>query len=189
MKEPTRRYCFETYGPFELPFKNNGTIDSDRLTPFWAMVEHEHPNLPEALGCYIFGVRVGSSARPWYVGKTEKKNFKFEVSQPHKLLYYQEALYQQPDGIALLYLLPRLTDGGKFRKVWRAGSTSVGRLEGMLIATALSRNPRLLNKRSTKHLTQTVVPGYMNEPSGPRSPAAENLAALLGVSNIEAEVK
>jgi hypothetical protein len=156
---------------------------------FWAMVEHEHPNLPEALGCYIFGVRVGSSARPWYVGKTEKKNFKFEVSQPHKLLYYQEALYQQPDGIALLYLLPRLTDGGKFRKVWRAGSTSVGRLEGMLIATALSRNPKLLNKRSTKHLTQTVVPGYMNEPSGPRSPAAENLAALLGVSNIEAEVK
>jgi hypothetical protein len=168
-----------------VPFKENRTIAREGLNLFWATVGHKHPGLPEALGCYIFGIRVGVSIHPWYVGKTEKKSFKFEVIQPHKLLYYQDALEQQPSGVALLYLLPRLTDGGKFRKVWRAGSTSVGRLEGMLIATALSRNPKLLNRLSTKHLTQTVVPGYINEPAGPRSPAAESLAALLGASDKE----
>jgi hypothetical protein len=73
-----------------------------------------------------------------------------------------------------------MTDGGKFRKVWKAGSSSVDRLEGMLIETALMRNPKLSNRKDMKHLTQTIVPGYKNEPKGSRTPEAENLALLLG---------
>jgi hypothetical protein len=178
--EKVRQYRFEPYGPFEMPLEDGPNIAAQRLRDFWTDIELKHPGLPEALGCYVFGIRKGTLMLPWYVGKTEQKSFRFESVQPHKLQHYHDALMQQPGGTALLFLIPRLTDGGKFRKVWTSGSSSVARLEQMLIETAISRNPRLVNQRMIKHLTLTVVPGYRNEPVGSRTPEAEDLAALLG---------
>jgi hypothetical protein len=184
LEEPTKRYRFAPYGPFELPLEGDSTIARKRLGAFWKEIEARHPGLNGAIGCYVFGIRVRAKTLPWYVGKTEKKSFKLEAVQPHKLLYYQEALKAQPGGTALLYLLPRLTDAGNFRTAWKGGSSSVDRLERMLIATALERNPQLLNEKSKRHLTQTIVPGYMNEPRGRRSPEAEHLAVLLGTARV-----
>ncbi len=184
MEEQTRRYRFQPYGPFEMPVDSQhpAVLDKGQLKQFWTAIEALHPGLSEAIGCYIYGIRSKSSELPWYVGKTEKRTFKFEAVQSSKLVYYENALRTQP-GTPMLYLLPRLTDAGSFRTAWKSGSSSVDRLEGMLIATALSRNPKLLNRLKMKHLTQTEVPGYINEPPGPRSKEAKKLAALLGTAS------
>ena len=181
-----RKYHFEPYGPFEIPMEDGSDIARTQLNDFWTAIGSKYPGLPDALGCYIFGVKLKSTVLPWYVGKTEQKSFKFEAVQAHKLLIYHDSLKKQPGGVALLYLIPRMTDGGRFRKVWSSGSSSVARLEQMLIESALARNPDLQNRRMIKHLTLTVVPGYRNEPDGPRTPAAEDLAELLGIGDREA---
>jgi len=180
MAEKVRMYSFKPFGPFELPIEEDAVIAREQLKEFWALVDESCHGLSEALGCYVFAIRSEGTTLPWYVGKTEMRSFRFEAVQSHKLLHYESALRLRRRGTPLLYLLSRMTDGGKFRKVWKDGSSSVGRLEGLIIATALTRNPELLNKRMMKHLTQTQVPGYMNEPPGPRSSEAKALGALLG---------
>ena len=180
VEKQEKQYRFGTFGPFELPLSSRGLVARNELDTFWSAVEAEHPGLAEAMGCYIFSIQLGSSILPWYVGKTEKKTFKFEAVQPHKILHYQDALNEQTGGTALLFLLPRLTDAGKFRKVWKSGSSSVARLEGLLIGTALDRNPKLRNRMMMKHLTQSVVPGYMNDSSTDKSSSARKLSAMFG---------
>jgi len=175
-----RLYRFDTCGPFAVPVKSNQIIDCPALKLFWADVEKAHRSLGKAMGCYIFAIRSEVEELPWYVGKSEKQDFASEAFQPHKILHYQDALEVAKEGIPILYLLPRLTEGGKYRR-WTSPSPSVGRLEGMLIEAAKLRNPDLRNKNMFKHLTQTVVPGFMRD-SRPRSLAADSLAALLGTN-------
>ena len=180
MEKERRQYRFEPFGPFDLPQQGHAMIAADKLKDFWGALASDHPGLPDAIGCYIFGIRIGSSTLPWYVGKTERTSFRSETVQPHKLLVYARALGQARGGFPVLFLLPRMNESGKFRRARKSGSISVDRLERMLIGTALLRNANLLNLRSTKQHTQTVVPGYLNEPVGSRSPQAKRLAALLG---------
>jgi hypothetical protein len=186
MDSPVNFYRFETYGPFELPLIDANDVDFAKLPVFWEKIESEYPGLPEAMGCYVFAIERQFSLLPWYVGKTEKKSFKFESVQFHKTNHYHEALKKAEGKRALLFLLPRLTAGGKFRKVWKGGSSSVARLEGMLIEAALKRNPLLQNRNLLKHLTQTVVPGFCNDGAGDRSEAATLLAQTLGTTKLGA---
>ena len=180
MLEKKRTYNFDTFGPFQLPLETNTVLASRAFKDFWLEIEQSHPGLPDAIGCYVFAIRTPSTTLPWYVGKTEKTSLRFESLQSHKLRLYESALREQANGVPLLYLLPRLTPRGKFRKVWVNGSVSIDNLERMLIGSALSVNKELRNTRSLKHLTQTVVPGYVND-QGLRTPDAEAFAKLLNI--------
>ena len=170
---------FVPEGPF--PIERNGrTVDRTRLSDFWSDVEDSCLGLSDAVGCYIFAIRAGKGVRPWYVGKTEKASFSREVFQPHKLVLYAEALNEVDKGTPLIYFLPKVTSGGKFSKPSLNGVPSIAALEELLIATCLQRNTVLLNKRTTKHLREMEVPGYMNERPGNRSNGAVKLSEVLG---------
>ena len=151
-------------------------------------VEKGSSGLSDAVGCYIFAIRAGRGVLPWYVGKTERASFRKEVFTPHKLVLYAEALHGRK-GTGLIYFLPNVTPGGKFRKPSLNKVPAIGALEELLIATCLQRNTDLLNKRTTKHLREIEVPGYMNEKPGPRNANARKLAEVLGAVKSERSTK
>lgn len=172
---------FNSYGPFEVPIEDRRVTEA-KLNEFWKYeVGAKHQNLKNAVGCYIFATRHGNSARPWYVGKTERASFKDEAFQPSKLLSYINALKNSTRGTAELYLIARITESGRFRRATkkRKGSVSITKLEELLIGACLSKNPDLLNKRTAGYLKKIQVPGYMNEPPGKRSKEAQHLKRLL----------
>ena len=173
--------AYQVFGPFNL-HKSGKLVDKHYRKNFWTDVEHRAPGLPNALGCYVFGIKAAKGAFPWYVGKTEKGNFRGETWTPHKLNLYNEALNfgKKKKGTPQLFLIARRTKGGKFAKPRRSGIGDVRALENLLIGTCLLRNRHLLNAKQTKHLRSIVVPGYMNEQPGARPKAASELAKLLG---------
>ena len=171
-------------GPFQVSRKG-GMVDRDNIGDFWQRVDEYCPGLSDAVGCYIFGIRAGRGVRPWYVGKTERASFRKEVFTPHKLVLYGEALNEVRKGTAMLYFIAKSTPTGKFRRPTSGNVPAIGALEELLIGTALQKNPNLLNKRTTKHLREIEVPGYMNEKRGPRTKSAKALADVLGARKNE----
>jgi hypothetical protein len=123
---------------------------------------------------------VKTSARPWYVGKTEKASFKKEAFQLQKLEHYRNVLKTHKRGISQLYLIAKVQDDGKLRRPGKNGVRSIRKLEELLIGACLIKNPKLVNKSTTRHLKEIHVPGYMNETPGARSFEARHLAKLLG---------
>src|SRR5580658_6869980 len=111
--ETRKIYRFEPYGPFLLPLETQSVLAERELSGFWSAVDEQVPGLPSAVGCYIFSIGIRGRELPWYVGKTERRNFRFETTQPHKLRHYEAAL-RKYRGKPLLYLIPRITDGGSF---------------------------------------------------------------------------
>jgi len=169
---------YTVFGPFEIPRAGN-MVDGRRYRTFWRDVEEQHPGLPTAVGCYVFAIRAAKGARPWYVGKTEKHNFKGEAWTPHKLLLYNKALNDRGKGKPLLYLIAKHTKGGRLAKPRRGGIGEIRALENLLIGSCILRNSKLLNVKQTKHLRGIVVPGYMNGKRGALSKSARSVARLL----------
>jgi hypothetical protein len=172
---------FQPFGPFKLP-RHGKIIDTDRLPEFWADVDRENPGLPRAVGCYVFAIKAAKGAKPWYVGKTEKRNLKGETCAPHKLNVYNKALNSHKRGTPFLYLIAKRTRRGRFAKSRKGGIGEVRALENLLIGTCILRNSKLLNAKQVKHPKGIVVPGYMNELPGARSLPAKALAKLLGTN-------
>jgi hypothetical protein len=78
---------YSVFGPFEIP-RAGGIVNDRAGRKFFGDVERECRGLSAAVGCYVFAISAAKGARPWYVGKTEKHNFKGEAWTPHKLLLY-----------------------------------------------------------------------------------------------------
>jgi hypothetical protein len=170
---------FQSFGPFKMP-RNGSLIDTSQCTKFWQNIEQERHGLSLAVGCYVFAMRAGKGAKPWYVGKTEKRNFKDEILSVHKLNVYARALNQRKRGTPVLYLIAKQTKGGKYAKPRKGGIGDVHALENFLIGSCLLRNNKLLNVKQVKHPRGIIVPGYMNEAPGARTKSAKTLAKLLG---------
>jgi hypothetical protein len=169
---------YEPFGPFEIPTKGR-LIDRFESAQFWEEVRRRSFGLPGAVGCYVFAIRAGKGAKPWYVGKTEKGNFKGETWSPHKLNIYNEALSGRKRCTPLLYLIAKRTSSGRYAKPRKRGIGEIRALENLLIGVCLLRNRELLNVKQTKYPKGIVVPGYMNANRGARSAPAKDLAKLL----------
>ena len=105
---PPRNY--RVYGPLDIPRTDDlRQVDRKRLSGFWKNANDAASELATATGCYIFGIRAGKGARPWYVGQA-KKSFKNECFTPHKLLYYNTAVLKR-QGTPIMFLVARMTPG------------------------------------------------------------------------------
>jgi hypothetical protein len=171
---------FRPYGPFEIPI-NEDEVDKKELNAFWKQIDEIYPGLPDAIGCYVFAIRFKNAASPWYVGKTERRSFKREAFELHKLGHYRNVLKIRKRGTPHLYLIAKLSPtGDHFRKPATKGEKSVKQLEELLIGSCLTKNPDLFNQSMTKFLRHLSVPGYMHDKRGARTLEARNLAKLLG---------
>lgn len=170
---------YEVYGGFEIPRKPNkrSVVDARDRNELWRKVHEAKDYLQCALGCYIFALRKrGGGIVPWYVGKTCRQGFIRECFEPHKLVYFNEVVAGEA-GVPLLYLIARVTPGGKFTKSFPARESDY--LETLLIGMALQRNPSLKNVTRTKLLKELHVPGLVNSRANPRKGPVADLMAMF----------
>ena len=171
---------YGVFGPFKVPRRDSRRIVTPRqLRDFWEGVGEKHPGLPDASGCYIFGISASGGARPWYVGQA-KRAFRKECFTPHKLLRYNEALADRKRGKPILLLLARQTSGGRFAN--QLSDREANNLENLLIHNCLRANRKLLNISKTSFLKEAEIPGLLNSPPGAPS---ESTVFLRGLLNLE----
>jgi hypothetical protein len=174
---------FQVNGPFRVPRNCNRLVarDASAKREFWMQVDAAERGLSAACGCYIFVLSPrGGGAKPWYVGMTEKRGFRDECFQPHKINLYNEALAGYDKASPCLYLISKLTSGGKeFAQSSANGHADIVALEDFLIGIAYSQNQELLNIRGTKFFKKAVIPGLMNTPPGRLLPPQAAIRRLL----------
>ena len=146
---------------------------------FWnEEVEENDPGLANASGCYIFGIRAGKGATPWYVGQA-KNTFQDECFTDSKLLRYNKVLAGGEKGTPILLLLARKTPKGK--SVKSLTKLEADSLENLLIYNCLRANQRLLNISGTSFFKEARIPGLLNSPQGAPLAGASFLRRLLNL--------
>ncbi len=175
---------FHSYGPFDVPegFKRGEA----RVDKFWEDVEKEAnrwgwENVDRAIGCYLFALRARSGFKPVYVGQTNSQaGFRGEISQPHKLAHYAEALSGNRRGAMFLFPL-MTTSGNRFAKPSVRHSRVISWLEDTMMRMAWARNPEIANTRNMKFLREVRVEGVLGKWDGrPSSHAVSARKALKG---------
>jgi len=139
---------FSVLGPFRVPFdegKAAKVVAARHGVTFWKA----HLSVATRRGCYVFGIRAGGGATPWYVGKATK-SFKQETFTPHKLSKYAEALANSLKGTPIMYLIAVEKRKGPVPKA------SIDEVEEFLIQVGVAANPELLNVKGTKKATWSI---------------------------------
>lgn len=173
---------FYPHSSIEIPKQKNGLIADDKysMATLWETVDREFEDgLSGAIGCYIFSIRAGKGALPWYVGLAEKQSFRKECFTSHKLRHYNNAIANRR-GTPLLTLVAKYTPKGKLVGPTGNEHRDVQFLETMLIAKCLGRNSDLYNAKDTKLLKEMVVPGVLNTPQGKSSASVADFRTLVG---------
>ena len=176
---------FDVYGPHEIPRAQRGVISwtSQENKEFWGVIDEDLTSgrLSDACGCYVFTIKSGRTALPWYIGKAEKSSFKKECLNPRNINLYNQVLLNTKRGRPNLYLLPQVTEKGKFKKP--AGTDvkrpEISALESILIGMGIAKNPNLLNVRGTKMLREIEVIGFLNSDRRQGGATAAELRKLL----------
>ena len=170
---------YGVFGPFEVPRHDGGrVVASGQLQDFWEEVGKNHPGLPDASGCYIFGIRAGKGATPWYVGQA-KKAFREECFTYHKLHRYNEVLVDLKKGTPILLFLARQTPKGRFAN--KLPKPEADSLENLLIHNCLRANQELLNISKTSFFKEAEIPGLLNSPQGVPPESTRFLRRLLNL--------
>ena len=176
---------FDVYGPYEIPRAQRGVISwtSQKNKEFWGIIDEglTSGRLSDACGCYVFTIKAGRTAQPWYIGKAEKSSFKQECLNDRNIRLYNNELLNWKRGTPYLYLLPQVTEKSKLRKP--AGTDvkrpEISALESILIGMGISKNPDLLNVRGTKMLREIEVIGFLNSDRRKGGATAAKLRKLL----------
>lgn len=177
---------YEVFGAFKVPRRKTGVgnrvliLDPNTLREFWAEIDEDEPDLSQAQGCYLFGIRASRGIRPWYVGQT-RRTFKDECFAPGKCIIYQGVYGEVARGTPILLLIARLTPRGDAFYTGRGRPKEFAFLEKMLIGLALRQNSNLSNKKDTRFLREIIVPGVVNNSPGPVPDAAQALQLALGL--------
>jgi len=140
------RKMLKVFGPYKVPVRKQKSghgkmIDKEHECKFWDKIRDE--GLERKQGCYIFALRAGRGATPWYVGKAGK-SFEQECFALDKLNKYNKALFEGKKGTPVLFFVAL---DGKKKKI--AGKT-IKEVETYLIQVAKDANRELINKSKTK---------------------------------------
>lgn len=173
---------FFPHTSIEIPRKSNGHVAADKesMLFFWMNVDAKlEDGVSGAIGCYIFSLRTGRGALPWYVGLAEKQSFRKECFTSHKLVHYNNVLASQR-GKPMMTFIAKYTPSGKLLNPTGNEHRDIKFLERMLISNCLQRNPCVSNARDTKLLREMVVPGLLNTPTGMAYSSVSAFRTLIG---------
>lgn len=175
---------FDIYGPFKLErFGVKKLITNDTLTRLIGAVDETKNGLSEACGCYVFGVRAGKGIKPWYVGQANRTTLVKEALNSSNREKYNKILDERR-GTPVLFLLPKMTpEHNRFAKPTSKndGLKSIHFLEEWLIASALQKNPDMVNEKKTLFLRELRVKGIFNARHGDATTPSTTLKKSLGV--------
>ena len=172
---------FDVAGPFELSrHTSKKIITRQSVSDLKADLETWEEGLSEACGCYVFALRAGKGYTPYYVGQACKSSVFHEALNASNRGKYNEALGDSA-GTPVLFVLPRRTPKGKFRKPKATGGGlgDLDFLEDWLIAAAIEKNPRLINNKKTRFLRKIHVRGFFNAKRGGSTKASQHLEKAL----------
>ena len=176
---------FEAYGPYPLPRSARGGVSTvkDDYGRFWDVVEECVEDLPDAVGCYVFGVVSGGGMLPWYVGMAERQAFWQECCEHHKLSKYNEAMDFYRRGRPVLFLIAGMTEGGQFVRPSAAkkGRPAIRKLEELLMGMALQRNAELVNIKGLAWTRFLSFPGIIQPKPGRASDDLAEFQGMMGV--------
>ena len=175
---------YRVYGPFEL-WRNGRDLDTQKgwKKRFWDSVRDEESDLPEACGCYMFAIKSGKGALPWYIGCTTKRGFKDEVLCAHQMFHYSHAMRSKNKGIPQIFFIAKVTPSGRFSKPGGNAHKDTAFLEKFLLGLAFKRNTDIRNSNDTSMLRDLVVPGIFNSPQGKRTRAELDLKSIVGAQH------
>jgi hypothetical protein len=172
---------FGVHGPIEVPLNEFSFVRKPEIRFWRETVDTLASGLSEARGCYVFAINSSGSRRllPCYVGRTTNASFRNECFGAHQINLYNNALAGYKRRRAWVYLLPRLTNRGRF---YRGNAPAlIENLEYYLISLALRQNKDLENIRDTKFFRETYIPGILNPRKEHPGGAAVSLKSTLGL--------
>ena len=174
---------FDIAGPFDIErekFKNGRLITKGSIDELWDELDDWHDGLAGAVGCYVFGIRAAKGIIPYYAGQALKRPILDEAFNASNILKYNEALADKKAGTPVLFVLPWLTTGGKYRKPSSVEShPTLDFLEDWLIGAALQRNKNLINNKKTKFLRDVHVTGSFNATKGEHTTDSSQFNAMM----------
>ncbi|WP_289022836.1 hypothetical protein [Desulfobacter postgatei] len=170
---------FDVAGPFEIiRYGKKKNITKESLGHLKLEMENWEKGLSDSCGCYIFSKRAGGGITPWYVGQACRLPMFKESLNADNITKYNKVLDEK--GTPLLFVIPARTPSGKFRKRPSSkGLLSITFLERWLIATALYKNPDLINNKETWFLKNLHVTGVFNATHGESTSASKDLVMAL----------
>lgn len=171
---------FLAHEPIYVPRQVYKSLSKD-LTKFWEDAHKLQAGLSDAIGCYIFSMRVNHYRyRPWYVGFTDTKPFKEACFAPDKLDYYHESLNVEK-GIPFMTLIAKYSLDDQLVFPSETEHADIRLLHMLLIANCLNLNPLgLRNRKEIPLLQEMMVHGLLNTPEGPLTPSVEGFQRLIG---------
>lgn len=173
---------FTVHGPFEIPRKGSkkNIIDGAALCDFWDEVNEDVEDLPEAIGCYILSIKASKGLKPWYIGKTNKQNFRKECFTDRNINIFNNTI-DETYGTPVLMLISQRTPIGSFKKPSANEIKEITELEKMLISFGLHKNSEIKNYQNTKLFKELVVPGIINTPQGGQSKSVSILKKIFSI--------
>lgn len=171
---------FDVYGPFAIPRFGKGKLITDES--FNALsTTIGNDDLINSCGCYLFAIKAGKGYKPWYVGQASKtKLLQESLNSTNREKYNKKTTEMK--GTPVLFLLPKLSAGGKFAKPTQKKDGNlkvVNFLEEWLIGIALHKNPNLINKKSTFFLKNLHVTGLYNPKKGTATKDSNEIKKVL----------
>jgi len=173
---------FDIVGPFKIErYTHKSLITNDSVVALKKIIEAEEEGLSQACGCYVFGIRAGKGMTPYYAGQSLRRSI-FKESMNHANITKYNVVLASTKGTPILFLLPWLTNGGKLRKPSKKQGSSpvLNFVEDWLIATALQKNPDLINNKQTRFLRKVHITGAFNAKHGEATNRSSKFCKLMG---------
>lgn len=137
----------DVFGGFSISIEQNSRGKTGRVDPAcWNSVEDKRPGLSEAQGVYVFTTRDRKGNHtPWYVGETT--NFKNRISSRRNVKLLKKIKDRDNDDLQF-FLIAALSDENKLmkQKVQPKQPQTIKHLEQILIAMAMGKNSKIINK-------------------------------------------
>jgi hypothetical protein len=165
-----------TNEPIDIPFRrlSKGSvkqITAQNVADFWS--KPEACRIANKQGCYVFALRAAKGYRVWYVGKATK-SFHQECLAPHKLVHYNEVLFDGRKGTPVLFII---SPDGNRNKVPEG---VCDKIETFLIQAAYIVNPKIKNRQKTKIPAWTIA-GVVRREKGAVSKRARIFKTMIGL--------
>ena len=175
---------FDVFGPYEIhrfTYRSGKLITKESIAKLKVAVDKDNDSICAGCGCYVFAIRAAHGFTPWYVGQASKMRLLDESMNPNNREKYNKIIAKRV-GTPVMFFIPKLTKGGQFAKPTKKESgelRAVNFLEEWLIASALQKNPGLLNQKKTHFLKNLHVVGIFNPKPGESHARSQALSRAL----------
>lgn len=172
-KEAARRTVrkFFVSRAFDVPLEAGRLLDGKTCSE--AFFVGDAAKYSQMKGCYVFALRNGRGATPYYVGKT-KKSFGEESFASHKISNHYQPTIARNKGTPVMTFVAIDSARG------RTPDSTIREVEKYLIQAAYAKNPHLSNIQNLPKEWWSID-GIMNAPRGKPNATIADFRSMMGI--------